>query len=264
MPVKIAIMGVPEQIERMEKYYRITMREGGSPVPLSGMPAASEVELSVFVSFVQAAQVRLDRLEKGKALLINGEITLDMPVSECPGELGVIATSVNVVDAPVAQAKQQTPVTKVNEKSANYQSAKPAQKAAQDKLAGRAKTASTATDKGEKGKRAEPAKKAQDGDKSAKKQQTGVVKKQGKQSNKTQQVKEKKINWKKIVSGEITRIHKEKNGVCEQCGQHVGRKIARALPIDDQKMLDVGNIKMVCVDCFADRSSLTFFYVYVV
>lgn len=101
MPAKIAILGRPEKVENLERYYRLTMLEGGSASTNAGLPQASEeIEYTVFLSPLQAQQNMIEKMPNGKSLLVNGELTIDLSIEECPGNIGIIATSVTLVDEP--------------------------------------------------------------------------------------------------------------------------------------------------------------------
>lgn len=90
MPAKISLTGVVRAVEPGPGYFRLTMEEGGSTQPPKGLPPASAViTYTVLVAPKLAGQLNLPA--SGQRVLIQGELTLDLPLELCPGEIGVIA-----------------------------------------------------------------------------------------------------------------------------------------------------------------------------
>ena len=90
MPAKISLTGIPKSVEVLSDYYRLSMEEGGTPNPPKGLPkSSSSITYTVLLSHKLGRKLGLP--ETSQRLLIQGELTLDLPLEACPGEIGVIA-----------------------------------------------------------------------------------------------------------------------------------------------------------------------------
>ena len=91
MAAKITLTGRPTgPIVETSQYFRFEMEEGGSPAPPKGLPSASVMAFSVFVAKKAGKKLGFPRLP-AQRLLVQGELVADLSLSECPGEIGVIA-----------------------------------------------------------------------------------------------------------------------------------------------------------------------------
>ncbi len=94
MGAKITLTGRPTgPIVETSQYFRWEMEEGGSPAPPKGLPPASVLTFSVFVAKKAGKKLGFPR-QPDRRLLVQGELVADLPLSECPGEIGVIAFKV--------------------------------------------------------------------------------------------------------------------------------------------------------------------------
>ncbi len=97
MAAKITITGMPVgNIVKTAEYFRFEMEEGGSPAPPKGLPGASVMTFSVFVATKAGKKLGFPR-KPAHRLLVQGELVADLPLSECPGEMGVIAFKVEEI-----------------------------------------------------------------------------------------------------------------------------------------------------------------------
>ena len=94
MAAKITLTGRPTgPIVTTPHYFRFEMKEGGSPAPPKGLPRASVITFTVWVAANAGKKLGLPR-QPVHRLLVQGELVADLPISECPGGLGVIAFQV--------------------------------------------------------------------------------------------------------------------------------------------------------------------------
>lgn len=97
MAAKITLTGRPAgPIVETAQYFRFEMTEGGSPAPPKGLPSASVITFSVFVAKKAGKKLGFPQVPDQR-LLVQGELVTDVPLSECPGELGVIAFKVELI-----------------------------------------------------------------------------------------------------------------------------------------------------------------------
>ena len=102
MAAKITLTGRPTgPIVETAQYFRFEMEEGGSPAPPKGLPQARVMTFSVWVAKKAGKKLGFPRLP-AQRLLVQGELVADRPLSECPGEIGVIAFKVEMI-VPKAQ-----------------------------------------------------------------------------------------------------------------------------------------------------------------
>jgi len=112
---KIVLTGIRSSLLRKtDKYYAFEMILGGSPTAPKGLPLASaSVQYTVFVSLKAAKRANLELASDEQKWIVQGEIVLDVPVDECPGEIGVVAYQISVLPAfeePVAIGEAQAEV----------------------------------------------------------------------------------------------------------------------------------------------------------
>ncbi|PSR31026.1 MAG: hypothetical protein C7B43_04035 [Sulfobacillus benefaciens] len=97
MSAKITLTGYPTgPIEAFSDYFRFDMEEGGSAAPPKGLPGASALTFTVFVSKKAGKKLGFPD-SPAHRLLIQGELTAELPMDQCPGELGVIAFKVDTL-----------------------------------------------------------------------------------------------------------------------------------------------------------------------
>ncbi len=108
MPAKISLTGVPKDVQVLPDYYRLSMEEGGTLYPPKGLPSASQpITYTVLISRKLGSQLGLP--DTSQRLLIQGELTLDLPLDECPGEIGVIAFQGQVIPERKTEPKAVSP-----------------------------------------------------------------------------------------------------------------------------------------------------------
>lgn len=112
MPAKISLTGIPKDVQVLPDYYRLSMEEGGTLYPPKGLPSASQpISYTVLVSRKLGSQLGLPAASQ--RLLIQGELTLDLPLDECPGEIGVIAFQGQVIPERKPESKVEAPAPSV-------------------------------------------------------------------------------------------------------------------------------------------------------
>lgn len=114
MGAKITLTGVrSSRLRKTAKYYAFEMTLGGSPTAPKGLPLpSSSVQYTVFVSLKAGKKAGLEGSPIEQKWLIQGEIVLDIPVDECPGEIGVVAYQISALPASGKenQVKSQDPI----------------------------------------------------------------------------------------------------------------------------------------------------------
>lgn len=99
MGAKITLVGTMDStLRKTDKYFAFEMDLGGSPTAPKGLPLPSRsVQYTAFVSHKAGRKINLESLSKTEKIVIQGEIALDIPIEQCPGEIGVIAFQVSIV-----------------------------------------------------------------------------------------------------------------------------------------------------------------------
>jgi hypothetical protein len=89
-------------------YYTFDMEESGSPGPPKGLPSSSTITYTVFINQKQLkkAGVTEENIQT-QEIMVKGEPTLDVPVDDCPGEIGVTCFQVSIISE---KQKQKEPV----------------------------------------------------------------------------------------------------------------------------------------------------------
>jgi hypothetical protein len=74
------------------------MEESGSPGSPKGLPSRSTITYTVFINQKQLKKAGLmeENIQTQK-VMVQGEPTLDVPVENCPGEIGVICFQVSIL-----------------------------------------------------------------------------------------------------------------------------------------------------------------------
>lgn len=99
MPHKITLTGKPMSSLRSKKnFYTFDMEETGSPAAPKGLPKSSTITYTVFINQKQLKKAGLTEENiQNQKILVQGEPTLDIPVDDCPGEIGVVCFQVSVI-----------------------------------------------------------------------------------------------------------------------------------------------------------------------
>ena len=99
MPHKITLTGTPvSSLCKKGSFYTFDMEEGGSPASPKGLPGGSTITYTVFINEKQLKKAGLtEQTIKEQKIMVQGEPTLDVPVDDCPGEIGVICFQVSIL-----------------------------------------------------------------------------------------------------------------------------------------------------------------------
>lgn len=87
----ITLVGVPSSTLRDNgTYLSFDMEEAGSSTPPKKLPEGSPVSFTVFLNQKQLQRAGFSaETIQGEKIVVKGEITLDVPMEDCPGEIGV-------------------------------------------------------------------------------------------------------------------------------------------------------------------------------
>lgn len=99
MPHKMTLTGKPvSPLQAKGAYYTFDMEEKGSPAAPKGLPASSVITYTVFINQKQLkkAGITEENIQDHK-VMVQGELTLDVPVEDCPGEIGVVCFQLSVI-----------------------------------------------------------------------------------------------------------------------------------------------------------------------
>jgi hypothetical protein len=112
MPHKITLTGIPKSALRVNgTLLSFDMEESGSKAAPKGLPVSKEITYTVFLNNKQLKKAGLDEKNiAGQKLLVQGEPTLDMPMDQCPGEIGVICFQLSVVPEKKEESKEEKAV----------------------------------------------------------------------------------------------------------------------------------------------------------
>ncbi len=133
MGSKITLTGTSTgRIRKTDKYYTFDMIIGGSPTSPKGLPpVSSSVQYTVFVSLKAGKKAGLDKAQSDQKWVVQGEITLDLPVDLCLGEIGVIAFQIAEIPSKEKNAEKndkvepttisQEPVNEIEEVAATIE-----------------------------------------------------------------------------------------------------------------------------------------------
>jgi hypothetical protein len=99
MAHKITLTGKPvSALRSKETYYTFDMEESGSPEVPKGLPSSSTITYTVFINQKQLKKAGLTEENiQNQKIMVQGEPTLDVPVDDCPGEVGVVCFQVSVI-----------------------------------------------------------------------------------------------------------------------------------------------------------------------
>lgn len=113
MPHKITLTGKAVSPLRVNgNLYSFDMEESGSPSAPKGLPVSQAITYTVFLNKKQLNKAELDEKNiREYKLLVQGEPTLDIPVDQCPGEIGVICFQVSIIlDSKLVPEKKEEPI----------------------------------------------------------------------------------------------------------------------------------------------------------
>ncbi|MDP9726528.1 hypothetical protein J2W44_005640 [Priestia aryabhattai] len=135
MPHKMTLTGsATGPLREYDRYVAFDMREKGSPSAPKGLKKSTFISYTVFVAKKAFNKTGLTKKSiMHEKILIQGEPTLDIPIDECPGEIGIICFQITVLpnkndkeandskdkkEAPqeVSKAQQEVAATKQEEK----------------------------------------------------------------------------------------------------------------------------------------------------
>lgn len=106
---KITVTGTPvSPLRSHQSFFSFDMEEGGSPSSPKGLPSSSTVTFTVYLNQKQLNKAGLtkDNLQTQR-IMVQGELTLDMPIEECPGEMGVIGFQVSLIPDKTKKAESE-------------------------------------------------------------------------------------------------------------------------------------------------------------
>ncbi|MGG3189908.1 plasmid stabilization protein [Priestia megaterium] len=99
MPHKMTITGsATGPLREYDRYIAFDMREKGSPAAPKGLKKSTFISYTVFVAKKAFNKTGLTKKSiMHEKILIQGEPTLDIPIDECPGEIGIICFQITVL-----------------------------------------------------------------------------------------------------------------------------------------------------------------------
>ncbi|WP_182007274.1 plasmid stabilization protein [Priestia aryabhattai] len=110
MPHKITLTGsATGPLREYDRYVAFDMREKGSPSAPKGLKKSTFISYTVFVAKKAFNKTGLTKKSiMHEKILIQGEPTLDIPIDECPGEVGVICFQITVLPNKKDKEKNQS------------------------------------------------------------------------------------------------------------------------------------------------------------
>jgi len=110
MPHKITLTGsATGPLREYDRYVAFDMREKGSPSAPKGLKKSTFISYTVFVAKKAFNKTGLTKKSiMHEKILIQGEPTLDIPMDECPGEVGVICFQITVLPNKNDKEKNQS------------------------------------------------------------------------------------------------------------------------------------------------------------
>jgi len=114
MPHKITLTGsATGPLREYDRYVAFDMREKGSPSVPKGLKKSTFISYTVFVAKKAFNKTGLTKKSiMHEKILIQGEPTLDIPIDECPGEVGVICFQITVLPNKNDKEKNQSDAKK--------------------------------------------------------------------------------------------------------------------------------------------------------
>ncbi|MGR6341632.1 plasmid stabilization protein [Priestia megaterium] len=127
MPHKITLTGsATGPLREYDRYVAFDMREKGSPSAPKGLKKSTFISYTVFVAKKAFNKTGLTKKSiMHEKILIQGEPTLDIPIDECPGEVGVICFQITVLPNKNDKEKNQSEAKKEPKQEASASSEAP-------------------------------------------------------------------------------------------------------------------------------------------
>ncbi|MCE4092741.1 plasmid stabilization protein [Priestia aryabhattai] len=127
MPHKITLTGsATGPLREYDRYVAFDMREKGSPSAPKGLKKSTFISYTVFVAKKAFNKTGLTKKSiMHEKILIQGEPTLDIPIDECPGEVGVICFQITVLPNKNDKEKNQPEEKKEPKQEASASSEAP-------------------------------------------------------------------------------------------------------------------------------------------
>ncbi|MFP7736218.1 plasmid stabilization protein [Priestia aryabhattai] len=127
MPHKITLTGsATGPLREYDRYVAFDMREKGSPSAPKGLKKSTFISYTVFVAKKAFNKTGLTKKSiMHEKILIQGEPTLDIPIDECPGEVGVICFQITVLPNKNDKEKNQSDAKKEPKQEASASSEAP-------------------------------------------------------------------------------------------------------------------------------------------
>ncbi|MGG0464566.1 plasmid stabilization protein [Priestia aryabhattai] len=121
MPHKITLTGsATGPLREYDRYVAFDMREKGSPSAPKGLKKSTFISYTVFVAKKAFNKTGLTKKSiMHEKILIQGEPTLDIPIDECPGEIGVICFQITVLPNKNDKEKNESDAKKEPKKEAS-------------------------------------------------------------------------------------------------------------------------------------------------
>ncbi|MFE3897611.1 MULTISPECIES: plasmid stabilization protein [unclassified Priestia] len=121
MPHKITLTGsATGPLREYDRYVAFDMREKGSPSAPKGLKKSTFISYTVFVAKKAFNKTGLTKKSiMHEKILIQGEPTLDIPIDECPGEIGVICFQITVLPNKNDKEKNESDVKKETKQEAS-------------------------------------------------------------------------------------------------------------------------------------------------
>lgn len=119
MPHKITLTGyASSSLRTCRNIFSFDMEESGSAAAPKGLPLSQTITYTVFLNKKQLNKAGLDEKNlRDHKLIVQGEPTLDIPVDECPGEIGIICFQLSLVPAKEQTAENADKATEEEEVS---------------------------------------------------------------------------------------------------------------------------------------------------
>ncbi|MGK3722453.1 plasmid stabilization protein [Priestia megaterium] len=130
MPHKITLTGsATGPLREYDRYVAFDMREKGSPSAPKGLKKSTFISYTVFVAKKAFNKTGLTKKSiMHEKILIQGEPTLDIPIDECPGEIGVICFQITVLPNKNDKEKNESEAKKEPKQEASASSEEPKNK----------------------------------------------------------------------------------------------------------------------------------------
>ncbi|MGN7233163.1 plasmid stabilization protein [Priestia megaterium] len=121
MPHKITLTGsATGPLREYDRYVAFDMREKGSPSAPKGLKKSTFISYTVFVAKKAFNKTGLTKKSiMHEKILIQGEPTLDIPIDECPGEIGVICFQITVLPNKNDKEKNESDAKKESKQEAS-------------------------------------------------------------------------------------------------------------------------------------------------